>query len=127
MSWARILHVARRQGIPVIVADSEGLQPMVLVSLEAYERFLTTQKPIEPPKGAVPIVPVPVPSPAPHARPTAPPIHTDSLRRRQRDDDRVEVLHRSLDTVSQVVREEPKTTNPGATDLLLEERFSFQS
>ena len=154
MSWQRIIEVARKQGMPVIVTDVAGREPMVLMPLNGYERLLdgatppsTDEKPLYVAKNAVPkpptpssepVLAVPVtvtqpvpasePPPAPLSPPSEPPVtNPDSLRRRQRDGDRVEMLHRSLDTVSQVVAEGGPTPKQVEADLLSEERFSFQS
>lgn len=153
MSWQRIIEVARKQGMPVIVTDVAGREPMVLLPLEGYERLVdgggvpkNEEKPHVSAKNvekqseqAVPRAPTPVPvsvsSPAtPPGSPSLPPAshsqpaasNPDSLRRRQRDGDRVEMLHRSLDTVSQVVGEGAASPGAQEPDLLLEERFSFQ-
>ncbi|MCR4278734.1 MAG: hypothetical protein NUV81_02400 [bacterium] len=37
MSWTRILNTARRNGIPLIVTDSNGDEPMVVLPLEQFE------------------------------------------------------------------------------------------
>lgn len=39
MSWQRILETARKQGMPVIVTDIAGREPMVILPLEMYERL----------------------------------------------------------------------------------------
>lgn len=39
MSWQRILEVARRRGMPMIVTDIAGREPMVLLPFEQYERL----------------------------------------------------------------------------------------
>ena len=153
MSWQRIIEVARKQGMPVIVTDVAGREPMVLMPLNGYERLLddatpsTNEKPLHVAKNVVPksstpspepVLAVPVtvtqpvpasePPPAPSSPPSEPPVtNPDSLRRRQRDGDRVEMLHRSLDTVSQVVGDGGPTPKQVEADLLSEERFSFQS
>lgn len=155
MSWQRIIEVARRQGMPVIVTDVAGREPMVLMPLDGYERLLdgvrpssdrekplhtvknSDSKPLNAPQEPVLTVPVAVSRPAPtpqplselpsESMPPAPVANPDSLRRRQRDGDRVEMLHRSLDTVSQVVGEGGSMSGRVEDDLLSEERFSFQS
>lgn len=145
MSWQRIMEVARKQGMPVIVTDVAGREPMVILPLEGYERLLggfpivkeekplyeakntreeahsVSTKPVPGGMNATPTSPVP---PASNLQPPA--SNPDSLRRRQRDGDRVEMLHHSLDTVSQVVGEGASASGQIGSDLLLEERFSFQ-
>ncbi len=46
MSWQRILEAARRQGMPVIVTDIAGREPMVLLPFDRYERMLETGSPL---------------------------------------------------------------------------------
>lgn len=140
--------------MPVIVTDVAGREPMVLMPLDGYERLLdgvkpsskeekplntaknSDSKPLSAPGEPVLAVPVavsqPVPAPQPPSEPPSEPVppppaaNPDSLRRRQRDGDRVEMLHRSLDTVSQVVGEGGPTPSQVEADLLSEERFFFQ-
>ncbi|MDD5437956.1 MAG: hypothetical protein PHC70_02310 [Patescibacteria group bacterium] len=40
MSWPKILKTARRLGAPVIVTDQAGLDPMIILPLEAYEGLI---------------------------------------------------------------------------------------
>jgi nicotinamidase-related amidase len=40
MSLQRIIELARRQGMPVILTDVAGREPMVVLPLEAYEKML---------------------------------------------------------------------------------------
>ncbi len=40
MSWQRILEVARRRGMPIVVTDIAGREPMVLLPFEQYEQLL---------------------------------------------------------------------------------------
>lgn len=42
MSFQRVLETARRHGMPVIVTDPAGREPMVLLSLAAYEAITQT-------------------------------------------------------------------------------------
>jgi len=44
MSWKRILETARRNGIPLIVSDPEGRDPMVVVTLEQFEAMYGSPK-----------------------------------------------------------------------------------
>jgi hypothetical protein len=39
MSFQRILESARRMGAPLIVTDAAGREPMVVMSLQTYERL----------------------------------------------------------------------------------------
>src|SRR5688572_11037212 len=39
MSFQRILETARRMGSPLIVTDAAGREPMVVMSLQTYERL----------------------------------------------------------------------------------------
>ncbi len=39
MSWKRIFKTARRLGTPVIVADEDGNEPVVVLPLDAYEKM----------------------------------------------------------------------------------------
>jgi hypothetical protein len=39
MSWQRILETARRRGLPLIVTDIAGRDPMVILPFEQYERM----------------------------------------------------------------------------------------
>jgi hypothetical protein len=39
MSFQRILETARRMGSPLIVTDAAGREPMVIMSLQTYERL----------------------------------------------------------------------------------------
>ena len=39
MSWQRIVELARRQKMPVIITDAAGLEPRVLLPLEKYEHL----------------------------------------------------------------------------------------
>ena len=45
MSWQRILEVARQQGMPVVVTDIAGREPMVILPFEKYERLLEQESP----------------------------------------------------------------------------------
>ncbi len=45
MSWKRILNTARRNGIPLIVTDPEGHEPMVVMTLEQFEAMSSTPVP----------------------------------------------------------------------------------
>ncbi len=40
MSWQRVLNLAQRSRMPVIVSDVAGREPYVVLSLEAYERLI---------------------------------------------------------------------------------------
>lgn len=148
MSLQRVIELARRQGMPIVVTDVAGREPMVLLPLEIYEDLLNepnpsflkndqskpnssqesskeavselvAQKPTAP--LAQPVVfsePVSVPTPAPvPAR--------DGLRVRQRDEDRVQTLHRSLDVVSEAAEGSSRGVGAVEQDIPLEERFSF--
>ncbi|MDO8618137.1 MAG: hypothetical protein Q7N87_04615 [Candidatus Uhrbacteria bacterium] len=44
MSWQRILELARQRGLPVIVTDIGGREPMAILPLEEYERLAEGQK-----------------------------------------------------------------------------------
>ncbi len=44
MSWQRILETARRHGLPIVVTDPAGREPMVVLPLEVYEA-LTEESP----------------------------------------------------------------------------------
>lgn len=44
MSWKRILRAARRMGAPVIVADEQGSDPLVIMPLEMFERSPVPQQ-----------------------------------------------------------------------------------
>lgn len=157
MSLERVIEVGRRQGMPVIVTDVGGREPMVLLPLNAYERLLDA--PSESPALLVDAGP-PTPPPArrdqgegrsireqnpqpskkqPHAPPTPPPIRPpvqpqpvtpppgqDGLRVRQRDEDRVQALHRSLDAVAETPSPSSSLSRPTAEGLLPEESFLFQ-
>lgn len=73
------------------------------------------------------VQPEPVKEPKPLASDPAPQTpSSDGLRVRQRDEDRVQALHRSLDTVSHEVPAQQLPQNEGGDGLVLEERFSFQ-
>ena len=39
MSWQRILELARQRGLPVIVSDIGGREPMAILPLAEYERL----------------------------------------------------------------------------------------
>jgi hypothetical protein len=54
MSFQRILESARRMGTPLIVTDAAGREPMVVMSLQTYER-LSEVAPVV--KGSNPIAP----------------------------------------------------------------------
>lgn len=138
MSLQRIIELARRQGMPVILTDVAGREPMVVLPLEAYEAMLddqdrgsgvqsqkvgqirdtessVSQKPHEPRNPS-----------STRDRSQVRTEPSDGLRVRQRDEDRVQTLHRSLDTVSQEVPAQPLPQKEGADGLVMEERFSFQ-
>lgn len=71
MSFQRILETARRMGSPLIVTDAAGREPMVVMSLQTYERLSETA-PTQAPKPVVqpmtePTVTEFVPAPAPAA------------------------------------------------------------
>lgn len=158
MSLQRIIELARRQGMPVILTDVAGREPMVVLPLEAYEKMLEGEgqaskgkgqrlEEDQNPKGKAQnldgdssksdernqrqkendiqqsVVSEPKPSAA-DPKPLAPP--QDGLRVRQRDEDRVQALHRSLDTVSHEVPAQQLPQKEGGDGLVLEERFSFQ-
>jgi hypothetical protein len=53
MSFQRILESARRMGTPLIVTDAAGREPMVVMSLQTYER-LSEVAPALAPKPAAP-------------------------------------------------------------------------
>jgi hypothetical protein len=57
MSWQRVLELARRQGMPVIVTDVAGREPMVVMPLEAYEAI--TEAPTSVDRPAVSLNPSP--------------------------------------------------------------------
>ncbi len=147
MSLQRVIELARRQGMPIVVTDVAGREPMVLLPLEIYEDLLNEpsptsakndqSKPISSQKrgensvshagtsqadsGVQSVVfaePVPVSIPAPA------PVR-DGLRVRQRDEDRVQTLHRSLDVVSEAAEGPRQATGAQGQDIPLEERFSF--
>lgn len=40
MSFQRMLEMARRHGMPIVVTDPNGKEPMVVLSLEIYEALL---------------------------------------------------------------------------------------
>jgi hypothetical protein len=40
MSWQKVFKTARRLGAPVIVTDQAGLDPMIILPLDAYESLL---------------------------------------------------------------------------------------
>lgn len=139
MSLQRIIEVARRQGMPVILTDVAGREPMVVLPLEAYEKMLDgegqdlkgegqsleegqnskfkvqndQQEKVQEPKSL-----------ASHLRPLT--SSSDGLRVRQRDEDRTEALHRSLETVSHEVSSHQGASGGGEEGMVLEERFSFQ-
>ncbi len=160
MSLQRIIELARRQGMPVILTDVAGREPMVVLPLEAYEKMLDVprvgqeegggrreggggrgeeHKPnnaseqkqkqrgnrfqeegeSQEASGSLEVNPPASRLPPPSSQP-------DGLRVRQRDEDRVQALHRSLDTVSHEVPAQQLPQKEGGDDLVLEERFSFQ-
>ncbi len=136
MSLQRIIELARRQGMPVILTDVAGREPMVVLPLEAYEKMLEGDKKASGIRDQVsvqgaksepnhPVKQQAVVSPdASSLMPEASP--PDGLRVRQRDEDRVQALHRSLDTVSHEVPAQQLPQKEGGDGLVLEERFSFQ-
>ena len=148
MSLQRVIEVGRKQGIPVIVTDIAGREPMVLLPLDSYERLLNA--PSESPAILVDAGQPPTPiirqssessprhvqkntPPPPSTRPPAQPKPTnpapgqDGLRVRQRDEDRVQALHRSLDVVAEAPSPSQNVSRPTAEGLFPEETFLFQS
>ncbi len=74
MSWQRILETARRRGLPLIVTDPAGREPVVILSLQEYERLSEERGPVAPavPPADIPVrierrepTVVPTPTPAP--------------------------------------------------------------
>ncbi|MBP6944460.1 hypothetical protein KBD61_03970 [Patescibacteria group bacterium] len=159
MSLQRIIELARRQGMPVILTDVAGREPMVVLPLEAYEKMLDGEGQGSKGKGQrleedqnakrqaqnlgrdhsrpdernqrqkesdiqQSVVSEPKPLASDLKPLTSPP--QDGLRVRQRDEDRVQALHRSLDTVSHEVPAQQLPQKEGGDGLVLEERFSFQ-
>lgn len=144
MSLQRVLELARRQNMAVVVTDVAGREPLVVLPLDTYERLLDqppaseiksrSPEPPKSPPSAPPQTPqaqTPVPKAGSPASPQQQPIRVtpsvpqDTLRVRQRDEDRVTALHRSLDVVSEPSQATP--TAPTTTgDLFVEERFAFQ-
>ncbi len=64
MSWQRIFETARKQGIPVIVTDGLGRDPLVILPLEQFEA-LTESNAKEPVLEPLPEPPYQVPSKTP--------------------------------------------------------------
>jgi hypothetical protein len=151
MSLQRIIELARRQGMPMIITDVAGREPMVVLPLEVYEGMLEKEVEKREQEGGIrreaggvgkgqrpeaseeyPASHLqPSPSslpPSTPSRPIPPPIRPpqDGLRVRQRDEDRTQALHRSLDTVSQAVPNPQPNPSSLASGLVMEERFSFQ-
>jgi hypothetical protein len=54
MSFQRILESARRMGAPLIVTDAAGREPMVVMSLQTYERLSEAAPSV---KGSNPVAP----------------------------------------------------------------------
>ena len=48
MSWQRIFETARKQGIPVIVTDGAGRDPLVILPLDQFEAL--TESTVKEPK-----------------------------------------------------------------------------
>ena len=63
MSLQRVLELARRQGMPVVVTDVAGREPLVILPLDIYEGLID--------EGSVPRPPTPPPA-SPTATPTPP-------------------------------------------------------
>lgn len=139
MSLQRIIELARRQGMPIIMTDVGGREPMVLLSLDTYEEMLEVE-PSEP-KVAKPPAPARTVS-GQHGQKMAQPSSDhqslkpsepvavsspDGLRVRQRDQDRTQALHRSLDSVSHEVAAPVSPQSGLGEGMVMEERFSFQS
>lgn len=156
MSLQRVIEIGRKQGIPVIVTDIAGREPMVLLPLDTYERLLDA--PSESAALMVDVAPAPRPAeqkapaqalpsskqnpqpsqktaytpPPPSTKnqaqpqPTTPSPGQDGLRVRQRDEDRVQALHRSLDEVAEAASPSPTVSRSTAEGLLPEETFLFQ-
>ena len=53
MQWKRILDAARRNGIPLIVADQNGSEPMVVLSLEQFEAMSSAPRKQNVPENAI--------------------------------------------------------------------------
>jgi len=45
MSWQRIFESARKRGLPLVVTDIAGREPLVVMTLEEYERLEEGKKP----------------------------------------------------------------------------------
>lgn len=114
MSLQRVLDFARRQTLPVVVTDVAGREPLVVLPLEVYEKLVEAHFP--PSASSANDV----------ARPHAP-ASSDTLRVRQRDQDRVSALHQSLEAVSAAPTGPPTHQSTPSPSLSLEERFVFQS
>lgn len=52
MSFQRILEIARQRGLPIIVTDIAGREPVAILPLEEYER-LSSHRPQAPPSKQV--------------------------------------------------------------------------
>lgn len=140
MSLQRIIELARRQGMPIIMTDVGGREPMVLLSLDTYEEMLDV-KPTEPLSDVAKAPPQGRPAVAEkdqksahssegsrNSKQVAPTSSApDGLRVRQRDEDRTQALHRSLDSVSHEVLASAPSQMGGGEGMVMEERFSFQS
>jgi hypothetical protein len=55
MSFQRILESARRMGAPLIVTDAAGREPMVVMSLQTYERLSEVAPALAPKPAASPM------------------------------------------------------------------------
>ena len=151
MSLQRVLELARRQAMPVVITDIAGREPLVVLPLDIYESLVDGSASDASSPGVVPpsspsngeptpssspsLASIVAPAPSASSNPTpaaSSPVlpARDGLRVRQRDEDRVSALHRSLDTVSAPPSSPQASFSsspaPSSEGLFLEERFSFQ-
>ncbi len=111
MSFQRMFEMARRHGVPVVVTDKEGKDPMVILPLEVYEALTDGSAPATRPSAPAPEASEPIVVPV-RAGGESAPKSTGRLERMA-----VEV-NRGFDE---------QVTQTDLADLSLEERFYIET
>ncbi len=95
MSLQRVIETARKTGLPVIVTDVAGREPMVILPLEQFESLADgVDKPMSQPEARV------IPFSAPLAESEAPPrkdqaaIHIEKIAEPSEDDEEISLEER---------------------------------
>ena len=138
MSWQRILEIARHRGMPMIVTDIAGREPLVVLSLDEYESL--NEGGGAKSKAPSAVRPEPVGEPVRFEPVTRMEVPQDSMRSfQQREFDQYDVRPRAkpvtVGPVSQAFEPEisamPDSAqvsleNPPVDDLATEERFYLE-